>query len=44
MKTLTSITIGAVERERERERYFNKSRTKHEKCFIKYAYNRAIII
>ena len=48
MKELVSITIGAVERERERERerelYFNKQKTKHEKCFIKSAYNRANII
>ena len=36
MKELIAITVGAVERKRERELYFNKQKTKHEKCFIKH--------
>ena len=38
MRKLVAVTVDTVERERERERerelYFNKQKTKHEKCFI----------
>ena len=34
MKQIKLRTVGALKRERERELYFNKQKTKHEKCFI----------